>query len=100
MRETKTSLQQKKIVLKTTHRYCNGERLDYVLYGKGDGKWDRFFICVKGFGEQAETAFSDELPFALTLFDKLVEGAVLPCVLAEIVKDQLTSSNLDKTRKN
>lgn len=81
--------QQPQVSLKQTHRFCNGQRLDYILYGCADGKWDRFRIAVKGFGEEAETEFSNDLLSALLLFDKLVEGDVPPCTLDEIVKDRL-----------
>ena len=84
---------QPKVMLKQTQRYCNGQRLDYCLYGNSDGKWDWFRITVKGFGEEAYTEFSNDLSSALKLFDKLVEGAVPPCVLSEIVCDQIAAAN-------
>ena len=88
------STKQPKVMLKQTHRFCNGQRLDYCLYGNSDGKWDLFRITVNGFGEEAHTEFSNDLSSALKLFDKLVEGAVPPCVLDEIVYDQMASANI------
>ena len=76
-------------MLKQTHRFCNGNRLEYALFGYGEGEWDRFRVLVKGFGEARACDFAMELSSALQLFDRLVEGMVPPCVLREIVFDQM-----------
>ena len=82
-------LEQPKMMLKQSNRYCSGERLEYALYGSIVDGAGHFRVTVNGFGACAETEFWQELTCALQLFDKLVEGAVPPCVLQEIVDDQL-----------
>ena len=94
MTTNQQTTKQPKVMLKQTHRFCNGQRLDYFLFGGSDGKWDCFRVAVKGFGEEAETEFANDLSSALKLFDKLVEGAVPPCVLDEIVRDQLADAHM------
>ena len=80
------------ILLKQAHTFCNGQKLDYTLFGNGEGRWDRFRIAVQGFGEEQSCEFASDLFFALQLFERLVEGIVPPCTLSEIVRDQLETA--------
>lgn len=89
MTTIKQTAQPTRILLKQAHCYSGGQRLEYALFGRSDGKWDWFSMEVKGFGEEARCEFSNDLSSALKLFDKLFEGRVPPCTLQEIVEDQL-----------
>ncbi len=91
MTTIKQTAQSSRILLKQAHCYSGGQRLEYSLLGRSDGKWDWFCIEVRGFGEEAQTEFSNDLSSALRLFDKLCEGEVPPCTLDEIVQDQLSA---------
>ena len=90
MTTIKQTEQAANVLLKQTHCYSRGQKLEYSLFGRSDGKWDWFCIAVKGFGEEAGCEFSNDLSSALRLFDRLCEGEVPPCTLEEIVQDQLS----------
>ena len=93
MTTIKQTAQPTRILLKQAHCYSGGQRLEYALFGRSDGKWDWFSMEVKGFGEEARCEFSNDLSSALKLFDKLFE------IQNYVIADDKPRSNTQKRNK-
>lgn len=87
MKHTSTLFTATPILLHEECRPCADISLTYRLFVLPSKSATHFLITAKTAEDEAQVALNVPLPMALSYFQKIAEGKVMPCTLCDVLAD-------------
>lgn len=87
MKHTSTLFTATPILLHEEHSQCADIALTYRLFALPSKSTTHFLIAANTAEDEAQVALGVPLPLALSYFQTITEGKVMPCTLCDVLED-------------